>query len=73
MNMSCCLRSVVQATDEPLGPNRVNIRFLHSSTLSRRGSVTGRRYVFQGSAPVQPVDARDAPAILRDAEVFRPV
>jgi hypothetical protein len=43
----------------------VSLRYLESSPIRVRGPVTGQQYEFSGSRPVQAVDPRDAPALLR--------
>lgn len=43
----------------------VTLRYLESSPILVRGPATGRQYQFSGTRPVQPVDARDAEALLR--------
>jgi len=43
----------------------VPLRYLEKSPIQLRGPVTGRRYEFSSAHPVQPVDARDASALLR--------
>ena len=40
------------------------VQYTERSNVRVRGSATGRWYEFSGSDPVQPVDARDAPALL---------
>ena len=40
------------------------LRYTERSSVRVRGSATGRFYEFSGEHPVQPVDARDAPALL---------
>jgi hypothetical protein len=43
----------------------VSLRYLERSPIRVRGPVTGQQYDFSGSHPVQTVDPRDAPALLR--------
>jgi hypothetical protein len=43
----------------------VNLRYLENSPILVRGPVTGRQYEFSGAKPQQPVDVRDADALLR--------
>jgi hypothetical protein len=40
----------------------VSVRYIERSGVVVHGSVTGRRYAFSGTSPVQSVDARDAGA-----------
>jgi hypothetical protein len=42
----------------------INVRYLERSPIRVRGLVSGRSYEFSGTAPVQPVDARDATSFL---------
>src|SRR5215510_9025523 len=49
----------------------VSIRYLDSSTITLEGPATGRWYEFSSAHPVQPVDSRDAGALLR-MSFFRP-
>jgi hypothetical protein len=41
------------------------LRYLRRAPIRMRGPATGRLYDFSGSHPVQPVDSRDATALLR--------
>jgi len=43
----------------------VLIRYLAQDKVQIGGPATGRHYVFSGAAPLVPVDARDAAALLR--------
>lgn len=43
----------------------VSLEYLESSPIQVRGPATGRQYMFSGTQPVQPVDLRDADALLR--------
>jgi hypothetical protein len=43
----------------------VALHYLEHSPIRVRGPMTGREYDFSGSQPVQAVDSRDAPALLR--------
>ena len=43
----------------------VRVRFLESSPIQVRGLVSGLTYEFSGSQPVQQVDHRDAPSLLK--------
>jgi hypothetical protein len=52
------------------GAQTVAIRYLRTSPIVVRGVITGRRYAFSGGSPVQAVDARDAPPLLRSG-LFR--
>lgn len=52
-------------------PSTVGIRYLESQTITLEGPVTGRWYEFSSEHPVQPVDLRDAGALLR-MSFFRP-
>jgi hypothetical protein len=41
------------------------LRYLKQSGIVVRGPVTGRQYAFSTAKPVQQVDTRDAPGLLR--------
>lgn len=43
----------------------VVLRYTETSPILVRGPVSGRQYQFSGLKPLQPVDARDAAALLR--------
>jgi hypothetical protein len=43
----------------------VRLRYLESSPILVRGPETGRQYQFSATEPLQTVDPRDAPALLR--------
>jgi hypothetical protein len=43
----------------------VPLRYLERSPIVVPGAVSGRRYPFSATSPVQHVDARDAGALLR--------
>ena len=43
----------------------VALRYMQSSPIRVRGPITGRQYEFSATAPVQAVDPKDAPALLR--------
>jgi hypothetical protein len=43
----------------------VRVRFLENSPIRVRGPVSGLTYEFSGSHPVQQVDHRDAPSLLK--------
>ena len=49
---------------------RMNIRYLGSSPIRLKGSVSGRYYQFSVACPVQPLDSRDAASLL-NTRVFR--
>jgi hypothetical protein len=53
----------IPGTTRPVGGS-VSVRYLEASNAVVRGPVTGRRYAFSGTNPVQSVDARDASAFL---------
>ena len=42
-----------------------SLRYLQSAPVWVRGPATGRQYQFSGAEPVQIVDPRDAPALVR--------
>ena len=48
-----------------------SVRYLERSSVVVYGAMTGRRYAFSGSNPVQSVDARDAGAFWK-TRYFRP-
>ena len=76
--MACCgRRSATETSDSAIGSPAgefpaIAVRYLGATTVTVRGPMTGRRYVFSLGAAAQPVDARDAPAILRSS-LFRPL
>ena len=43
------------------------LRFLKQGSVVVRGPATGRQYAFETAAPVQEIDVRDAPSLLRTA------
>lgn len=43
----------------------VSLRYLERSPILVRGPITGRHYQFSAAQPVQPVDSRDADALVR--------
>ena len=43
----------------------VAVRYMQNSPIRVRGPITGRDYQFSATAPVQAVDPKDAPALLR--------
>lgn len=45
--------------------SQVSLRYLESSPVRVRGPVTGIHYKFSGTRPIEAVDARDAPALMR--------
>ena len=49
----------------------VLIRYIEDIAIRVQGPETGRRYEFSGDRPVQPVDARDAVALLNNVVHFR--
>src|SRR3954469_18129619 len=57
----------VQSTPGGMPPvyASVQLRYLESSPVLVRGSVTGRQYEFSAARPTQLVDTRDAQALLR--------
>ena len=63
--------SAVSAPVEALPPTGpLAIRYLDSTPVRVRGLVTGVAYEFSPAQPVQPVDARDAAALL-NTRLFR--
>lgn len=46
-------------------PSAVSVRYMQSSPIRVRGPATGRQYQFSAGAPVQAIDPKDAPALLR--------
>ncbi len=52
-------------------PGTVMLRHRHPRPVLVRGPVTGRAYVFSVAAPAQPVDPRDADALLRTGQFLR--
>ena len=58
------------ASQPGAGARTVAIRYLRTSPIVVRGLITGRRYAFSGGSPVQAVDVRDAPPLLRSG-LFR--
>lgn len=44
---------------------RMNIRYLGSSPIRLKGSVSGRYYQFSVARPLQPLDSRDAASLLK--------
>lgn len=56
------VRSVVRPAVQKFG--FVTIRYTGMSAIGVLGKVSGRRYHFSRVRPQQPVDARDAPALL---------
>ena len=59
-----------QANSAQPASESVAVRYTESQSIVVRGPVTGRRYSFSGTSPIQSVDARDAAAILQ-ARFFR--
>jgi len=49
----------------PAGGPSVSLRYLKAAPLQMRGPVTGWKYEFSSSHPVQAVDPRDAAVLLR--------
>jgi hypothetical protein len=50
----------------PAAPeNTIKVRYLEVSPILARGAVTGRDYYFSAMRPLQPVDGRDAQALLQ--------
>ena len=49
---------------------KMNIRYLGSSPIRLRGSVSGRSYQFSVTRPVQPLDSGDAASLL-NTRLFR--
>jgi hypothetical protein len=49
----------------------VLVRYLARSPVLVHGPVSGRAYQFSATSPVQPVDARDVPALL-NTQCFQP-
>jgi hypothetical protein len=43
----------------------VSLRYIKHGGIILRGPVSGRQYSFTTARPIQPVDAQDAPALLR--------
>jgi hypothetical protein len=43
----------------------VALRYVKHGGIILRGPVSGRQYSFTAARPIQPVDAQDAPALLR--------
>ncbi len=76
--MACCGRRSASetpgsATGSPAAEfPAIAVQYLGTATVTVRGPMTGRRYLFSLGAAAQPVDARDAPAILRSS-LFRPL
>lgn len=52
-------------------PSSINVRYLETSPIRVRGSVSGMIYEFSGPRAVQQVDARDASSLLK-TRFFRP-
>lgn len=71
--MSCCGRRDAATAvlgggaDASQGSAVTAVQYLGATTIVVRGPMTGRRYTFSLAAPAQPVDARDAAAILRSS------
>jgi hypothetical protein len=67
--MSCCSeskpRTVIRQEDLDRGL-AFEIEYAGGRTMRVAGAVTGRAYLFSGQARFQPVDPRDATALLRD-------
>jgi hypothetical protein len=49
----------------------VLLRYLGRGDIVTRGPVTNKPYAFSAARPVQPVEASDAPLLLRDAKFRR--
>jgi hypothetical protein len=49
----------------------VLVRYLARSPVLVKGPISGRAYHFSAASPVQPVDARDVPALL-NSQCFHP-
>lgn len=47
------------------GHDDVVVRYLETSRIRVRGTVTGRHYEFSAARPFQPVDARDVTSLLQ--------
>jgi hypothetical protein len=56
---------VLSAPERTAAYSSVNIHYLKNSPIVVRGPVSGRQYQFSSAHPDQPVDARDANALLR--------
>ncbi len=54
-----------RGTTRPAQNYSVRLRYLENSPILVRGPATGREYRFSRANPDQPVDARDAEALLR--------
>lgn len=72
--MACCgqtsaghLTITQQDIDNGLA---LQMEYLGGRTVTMRGAVTGREYIFSGMQRVQDVDPRDAPGLFRD-RMFR--
>jgi hypothetical protein len=76
--MTCCGRtrsslspiSQIGTRGDAAAPD-VLIRYLAHEPVQVGGPASGRQYRFSGTAPVLPVDVRDATALLR-TRYFRP-
>ena len=49
----------------PAAASSVALRYLQTSPIRVRGSVTGNQYEFSAASPVSAVDVRDTEALLR--------
>jgi hypothetical protein len=60
------LRSIQPQISAPVSApqSSINLRYVETSPIRVRGLVSGVSYEFSGTAPVQQVDARDAPSLL---------
>ncbi len=66
--MSCCSKAgspVIREDDIKRGL-AFEIEYAGGRTVTVVGAVTGRRYTFSGTSRLQPVDPRDAVALLRE-------
>ena len=65
----------VQGPDAPAatagGARAVVLRYRERARVLVRGPVTGQAYAFSAGQPTQPVDARDAEALLRTRHFVR--
>jgi hypothetical protein len=52
-------------TQGPAPYTPVNLRYLQNRAIRVQGAGTGRQYDFSAARPVQPVDRRDLPGLLR--------
>jgi hypothetical protein len=69
--MSCCgqKRQALESSGRR-DPSGVMLEYRDRRPVEVRGEVSGRVYIFSTAQPIQTVDRRDAPGLLRSA-VFR--